>query len=342
MLLYSGKTKAFAVITANETEQKVVRHFLKLFEDAGEVWTDAENCDYINDVYLKQQRVKVKYMYTEPDHGEYSYDFEVFTLSAGEKQIIGIHVKCLQQAAETKGGSRNTTRRLLKFADEQNWKLEVIFSVGCCMLSADKRSKNARKMMGHVLLSSEYEAFLERGKVEGRRGRRGRSRKGDKYEFMFHSQFYEGAREWVSRLQEHIITEPSKRGDLTTFRKIPVKEVPRFLCGPVVVKSADFGDAVRGNASIVGIEMEGSGIASALKDWKEDGGTVPKFLLLKGVSDLGKGKGDDLEAVFFNEPTKEAVSDDVRQQIATFHCIALVVRGVAAHYLCTRRPPNVV
>ena len=67
---------------------------------------------------------------------------------------------------------------------------------------------------------------------------------------------------------------------------------------------------------------------------------MPKFILLKGVSDFGKGKDDNSETMFFNEPTKEAVSDDVRQQIATFHCIALVVRGVAAHYLCTRRPPD--
>ena len=332
MLLYSGETKAFAVITANETEQKVVRHFLKLLEDAGEVWTDAESCDYTNDVYLKQQRVKVKYEYTETDNVECSYDFEVFTLSTDKKQIIGIHVKCLQQASATDGGSQKTTRRLLKFADEQNWKLEIIFSVGCCMLSAvDKSSENARKMMGRVLLSNVYEAFFERGKVEG---------KGDKDKFIFHSQFYEGAREWVSRLKEHVITEPSKQGDPKTFRKIPVEEVPRFLCGPVVVKSEDFGDNVRGNARIVGIEMEGSGIASALKDWEEFGNSVPKFLLLKGVSDFGKKKGDDLKAMFFNEPTKEAVSDDVRQQIATFHCIALVVRGVAAHYLCTRRPPD--
>ena len=116
----------------------------------------------------------------------------------------------------------------------------------------------------------------------------------------------------MSRLKEHVITEPSKRGDPGAFRKIPVKEVPRFLCGPVVVKSADFGDNVRDNARIVEIEMESSGIASALKDWKEDRNTVPKFILLKGVSGFGKGKGDDLEVMFFNEPTKEAVSDDVR------------------------------
>ena len=323
-MLYSGERRAFAVITANETEQKVVRHFLKLLKDAGEVWTDAENCDYTNDVYLKQHRVEVAYMRTETDGG---YDFEEFILSADKKEIVGIHVKCLQQAADTDGGSRNTTRRLLKFAVERNWKLEVIFSVGCCMLSAeDKSSEYVRKMMGQVLLSNVYEAFLERGKVE---------REDDKDKVIFHSQFYEGTREWVSRLKEHVITEPSKHGDLETFRKIPVKEVPRILCGPVVVKSADFGDDVRGNAKMVGIEMEGSGFTSALKDWEEDGNTVPKFILLKGVSDFGKGKGDNLETMFFNESTKKAVSDDVRQQIATFHCIALVVRGVAAHYLCT-------
>ena len=66
-MLYSGERRAFAVITANETEQKVVRHFLKLFKDAGEVWTDAVNCDYTTDVYLKQQRVEVAYMHTETD-----------------------------------------------------------------------------------------------------------------------------------------------------------------------------------------------------------------------------------------------------------------------------------
>ena len=81
--------------------------------------------------------------------------------------LIGIHVKCLQQASDTDGGSQKTTRTLLNFAVKRNWNLEIIFSVGCCMLSAeDKSSENFHKIMGHVLLFSVYEAFLERGKVE--------------------------------------------------------------------------------------------------------------------------------------------------------------------------------
>lgn len=324
-----GATKAFAIITANETEQKIVRHFFKLFQPgedgAGEVWPEAVECNYSSDFYLKKQKVEVKYDYTSTFNTRTDeYDFEVFTVSKEKAEMIGIHTKCLQQGSNTDGGSRKTTTALLQFAKKNSWQLEVIFCVGCCGLSADDKSeRNVAEMMGTVLLSNVYEAFLDRGKVEGA-------------DFRFHSQFYKGTRAWVHRLKNDSITKPGQHDDPKKFRKIPVKEVPRFLSGPVVCKSTDFGDGIRGNAYIVGIEMEGSGIASALEDWED---MLPKFLLLKGVSDFGENKGKKVMTKFFDEPTKEEVKDDVRQQIATFHCIALVARGVAQYFLCTQRPP---
>ena len=327
---------AFAIITANATEQKVVRHFFKLGRDAGEVWSEAAGCDYTSDFYLKREGVKVEFDGTPPSvHG---YDFEVFTVSSETEKVIGIHVRCLQQAANTDGGSRKTTNALLDFAKSRNLQLELIFSVGCCGLSAeDKSEHNVHKMMGRVLLSNVYEAFLDRGKVTV-------TGKGEdaKESLKFHSQFHKGAREWVARLEEHSITQPGQHTDDDTFRFIPVAEVPRFVTGPVVIKSTQFGDEVRGNASIVGIEMEASGIASALDDWADRESTLPKFLLLKGVSDFGSNKGDVVKASFFGKPTAEKVSDDIRQQIATFHCIALVARGVAKVFLCTKKLPDVI
>lgn len=325
---------AFAIITANATEQKVVRHFFKLGRDAGQVWQEAAGCDYTSDFYLKREAVKVEFKGTHGDL-EHGYDFEVFTVSCEMEKVIGIHVRCLQQAANTDGGSRKTTNALLDFAKSRHWQLELIFSVGCCGLSAeDKSEDNVRKMMGRVLLSHVYEAFLDRGKVtETGKG------EGAKESLKFHGQFRKGAREWVTRLEEHSITQPGQHTDDDTFRRIPVAEVPRFVSGPVVINSTQFGDEVRGNASIVGIEMEASGIASALDDWADREKTLPKFLLLKGVSDFGSNKGNDVKTSFFGKQTVE-VSDDVRQQIATFHCIALVARGVAKVFLCTKKLPD--
>lgn len=304
-----------------------MRHFFKL-GDAGQVWQEAVQCDYTTDFYLKKEQLKVEYHgnHSDPANGN---EFEVFTVSSANDKVIGIHVKCLQQASFAKGGSQKTTTALLKFAKERNWRLELIFSVGCCGFSADDTSEeNVRKIMGRVLLSNVYKDYGARGKVEATG-------------LKFHSQFHEGAREWVSHLEDHSITQPGQRDDDDEkFRLIPVTEVPHYATGPFVIKTTEFGNEVRGEAYKVGLEMEASGIASALDLWVDFTGKeahVPKFLLLKGVSDFGSNKGKKVKASFFGKPTAEEVSDDDRQEIATFHCVALVARGVAKKFLCTKK-----
>ena len=325
--LVVGTTIAFALITANSTEQKIVRHFFKL-GDAGQVWEEAEDCNYTTDFYLKKEKLQVEYLGTHSDSAN-EYEFEVFTFSSGKDQVIGIHVKCLQQASFAKGGSQKTTTALLKYAKERNWRLQYIFSVGCCGFSAEDKSKaNAHEVMGQVLLSNVYKDYSARGKVEITG-------------LKFHSQFYEGARDWVSRLEDHSITRPGQQADRRKkFRIIPVAEVPLYASGSFVIKTAECGNMVRGEAKTIGIEMEASGIASALDQWVDITGQkahVPKFLLLKGVSDVGSNKGKRVKALFFGKPTAEEVSDDERQEIATFHCVALVARGVAKKFLCSKK-----
>lgn len=315
-----GTKIAFGLITANATEQKVVRHFFKLC-DAGQVWPNAVECDYTTDFYLKD-KVTVECVNTDTDTN--GYQFETFTVSHEDKEVMGVHVRCQQQAANTRGGSRNTTAALLRFAKKEKLQLEVIFCVGCCGFSADDtREENVHKVMGRVLLSDVYQSYLDRGKQED---------KG----LILHPQFSQGAREWVSRLDAHSITQPGQHtDDSERFRIIPVTEVPLFATGPLVIKVPGTANEIRGKASSAGLEMEASGIASALDDWGNNGHKLhmPTFFVLKGVSDFGANKGQKVKALFFDKQTDTAVEDDVRQQIATFHCAALVARGVADKFL---------
>ena len=304
-----------------------MRHFFKL-GDTGQVWKEAEGCDYTSDFYLKKEKLNVEYMGTHSDPVN-GCVFEIFTVSSENNEVIGIHGKCLQQVTFTAGSSQKTTTALLKFAKEQNWRLEVIFSVGCCGFSADDRSEeNACNIMGRVLLSNVYKDYNVRRKVEAT-------------SLNLHPQFHHGAQEWVSYLEDHSITQPGQQADDSErFRVIPVTEVPHSVTGLFVIKTTEFEDKLQGETQKVGIEMEAGGIASALNQWVDITGQtshVPKFLVVKGVSDiLGREKGRKVKASFFGKPTAEEVSNDERQEIATFHCVALVTRGVAKKFLLTK------
>ena len=55
--------------------------------------------------------------------------------------MVGVHIKCLQQAAFTEDGAQDTATTLLQHASRWKLQLKDIFSVGCCSRADDGKSK---------------------------------------------------------------------------------------------------------------------------------------------------------------------------------------------------------
>ena len=184
--------------------------------------------------------------------------------------------------------------------------------------------------MGCVLLTDQINASFHRGKMaEGT--------------IQHHPEGYRADRKWISALQDHRITKPARQSgtdaqSLVKFKDIPVKEVPRIESVPMVVKSDEDAQVLRGVSYRSGIEMEAIGFIKALDLWKNVE-KVPQFALVKGVSDFGSGKDGDAKTTFFGEEIP-ALSDDKRQLVATLHSIALVIRGVVERYLVPHKVAN--
>ena len=221
----------FAVITANPTEENAVRHFLQLGESRGEVWEDAHDCIWENDPYLKNNKVTVT------DTGEdCGYEFFTLTREGRSETVVGVHIKCLQQAAFTEDGAQDTATTLLQHASQWKSQLSDIFSVGCCSCADDGTSEE--NLTGYVLLANQFEAYLNRGKMA-------------KGTIQHHPEVYRANRDWISMLQDLRITKPARQSGtvgqaLVKFKDIPVKEVPRIESGPLVVKSDEYSQELRG------------------------------------------------------------------------------------------------
>ena len=186
--------------------------------------------------------------------------------------------------------------------------------------------------MGYVLLTNQFEAYLNRGKMA-------------KGTMQHHPEVYRVNRNLISDLQDHCITKPARQSDtdgqaLVKYKDIKVKEVSRIESGPLVVKSDDNSQELRGVSYRSGVEMEAVGYIKALNSYERQGNkNIPKFASVKGVSDFGSGKHKKAATVFFGEKTP-AQSDDDRQLVATLHSIALVIRGVVERYLVPHKDAN--
>ena len=314
----------FAVITANATEESAVRHFLQLGGGSGKVWEGACECTWMNDPYLQSYNIIVTDEGVLRDCG-----YEVFTLTreGGSEKVSGVHIKCLRQGAHTNGGAQPTATALLQRAKEWKWQLTEIFSVGsCAYLTKGKIGKN---LMGFVLLANDFTSYCSPSKVDERG-------------LQYSPGVYRVDRKWISDLQSIRITQPVTQSgpDGGKFENIPVKEVPRFESGPVVVKSEEHADDLRGVSNSPGIEMEAIGFIMALQQFEEHGNqSIPEFVSVKGVSDYCSNKSSDAKTTFFGQETK-ALPDDERQLVATLHSIALVIRGVVERYLVPRKVAN--
>ena len=299
----------FAILTANSREQNVVRHFLKL--GAGIVCDIAQQCTWDKDALLCEL-LSVESLPKTPD-----YDlFKLADKWNSKKVVAGVHMKLPQMGGTMVGAATDTTLQLLDEAEKWGWSLEVIFAVGFCGVSLEDPTKGD-SLCGTVLLSSKLEDYLAKGEARDSG-------------FELHPQFYQLKPKWPSYLSEIAITRPlSSSGE---FLNIPVEEVHKIGSGPLVIKDTEFGSKIRAGISIVGLEMEGSGIARALS-YASRRSNVPELAVVKAISHCGgKDENQPGKTSFFGTDHQD-VSDGTRQEVATFHAIALVMRCVAVKLL---------
>ena len=287
-----------AIMTANETEENVVNRYLKL-GGSGRVWEGLKDYDWNRDPFLQEKKVGIKF-----DHDADTY--QVFAIG----KVTGVHVKCPRTGP---GGARETTCALLQLATKKRWPLKVIFVVGCCGVSMneDKKEKNWH---GTVLLSDQLEDYFDTGKAE-------------EGGIQTKSQPYLLSSEWLKRLSKKAIVKPNEED--TKYSNIPVEKVDKYLSGTLVMKSTETADRFRGGCAMVGIEMEGSGVCSTVKEWKSEVDVA--VTVVKGISDYGgRDKKENAKSVVFGDETKREVDEEARQEIAAFHAITLVTRCVAS------------
>ena len=285
----------FAILTANDTEQNVVRRYLKLGE-SGRVWKGLEEYDWKCDPLLQKKKVRIELL-------EETEDYEVFAIG----EVTGVHVKCIRIGP---GGAQKTTSAML----QKKWPLKVMFVVGCCGVSmSDAAKKKKENWRGTVLLSDLVDNYLDSGKIEGGKV------VPKHYPFTL-------SPTWRNNLSEVSIVRPDVQDE--RYRDIPCEKVDKYLSGPLVIKSEEEGNRFRGDSEMVGIEMEGTSVHNVVDCWPEQ--DKPEVTVVKGISDYGaKDKNEEGPSVVFGRETEKELEDRDRQEIATFHAITLVARCVA-------------
>ena len=306
-----------AILTATNTEQNAFRHFVK--QECGRVWKGAQKYNCEEDPYLKKNGVTLGCL---PE--ESTDDYETFIVQRGTKAVKGVHMKC------TKTGpwrALDRTVDLLAASKDGKWPLKVIFVVGCCgvCLSEEKKKESEEKGVnwhGTVLLSHQAEDYLHKGKAE---------ENSTKYE----PETYHLSAEWLSKLHDLAIADPS-RVAAKKFRAIPVEVVPKYLSGPLVIKSEVTARKLSGVPDVVGVEMEVAGTVQAVNQARKlqrDLVQDVQVAVVKGVSDYtGTDKTQRSKSAFFGKETEE-IEDKHRQEIATLHAITLVSRCIAKVFL---------
>ena len=286
-----------AIITANETEQNVVKRYLKL-GDSGRVWEGLKDYDWNQDPFLQKKKVKVEFVH-EAD------TYQMFAIGG----VTGVHVKCTRIGP---GGAKEITSELLQLATKEKWPLKVIFVVGCCGVSMSD-AKKKENWRGTVLLSDQLEDYLDSGKAE-------------ESGLQTKSRTYSLNSVWPNKLSEETIVRPDVEEE--SYRDIPVEKVVKYLSGALVIKSEEEGNKYRGSCAMVGIEMEGSSVYSTVQEMRSKVDVV----VVKGISDYGgRDKNEDVKSVVFGKETEGKVNDKARQEIAAFHAITLVTRCVASN-----------
>ena len=200
---------------------------------------------------------------------------------------------------------------MLDEAAKKGWQLEIIFCIGCCGCSAGT-DQNYR---GHVLISDKLVDYNQGiYEVNGQ---------------IHKDKSYAMNDDWCKRLTE------MEEGP----NPVKVSQAESILSGDWVMKNKEIAGNLRGKQKLVGIEMEGSGIAKVLdavnrprSRYKLPGGMRQSdFLIVKGVSDHAGPDKNTPQPTRYHGNETTPVDDEKRQVMATLQSTALVCRAIAKH-----------
>ena len=214
------------------------------------------------------------------------------------------------------------TLRLLLTAHDQGWQPEAVFVIGCC----GGRSVDGNTDVGTVHVSNNV-IHYNKGKFEEELG----------IKWKPTTEYSSHRTTWCYQIQQ---MEDMQIPD----KQVTYKEIDRFISGDYVVKSKQAAEALSGfsvNPSDIGIEMEGLGVAEAVKIAEmindrlikdtDSKVPVPEYVIVKGISDLaGHDKNEPCDIHYFGEK-KLNVGEDQRQQMCTIMAATLVLRAIV-HY----------
>ena len=253
--------------------------------------------------YHKEPTLKEKTKFTEDyrENPRSSFDYDLIEIG----DVQGIHMKCINHYGGK--GADDAVEKILKEAKMKDWPLKMIFCVGCCGCSSDEIWR------GYVLISNTL-VDISGGKLE-------------KDKFIAN----EVAREMSSDWMEWVLKCEEKDNSPV----IKVKRADCILSGTLVIKNEKVAKDLRGDRELVGIEMEGWGIAHNLhqKDKLDLPGRFAKkdFLIVKGVSDHADSDKNTPQSTLFLGEQTGPVDDEKRQEIATLQSTALVCRAIAIY-----------
>ena len=305
----------FAILTANSTEHMCVKKYLTLGDISDKIWRDARDCNCKNDPYLQKKNIAVTHLEQQCDG-----DYEMFQVMDSTSAVKGVHFSCTNIGP---WDAFERTQDILLEAKHRKWPLKLICVLGCCGASISEEKKQEKDWHGTVLLTEQLKEYLNTGKAVP-----------DGTSCL--SRTHGLSQKWLRLLTESGISEPAGVvGD--EYKSIPTAKVHQYLSGPLVIKEGSFADQIRDSSvPIAGIEMEVIGVVNAVKATKKVIESVcpgrlvpePEVTVVKGISDYTGDKGVSSKSAFFGREIDDA-GDNIRQQIATFNAIALLMRCVA-------------
>ena len=306
-------------MTANENEWNTARHFLG---------DQADDLAYkIHDLLKKDEyscsAVLNKEVRIEKIDG--SFDGYKLIRVSGQETVYGVLLKCSDMGSFTGGGSHRTTLRLLKMAQDEKWRLKVIFIVGCCgarFAAAEVGNTQQSETSGRPDEENGREGavFIAKDIVQYAIGKFERER-----EIKYNVRIHNVSKDWDGIMDAE---KDSKKCIDPVYKVL-------FYSGDFVIKTDDVAEDLSGQISNqlkVGFEMEGIGVTKAIDDWTLLNGDElqPEIVLVKGVSDqAGADKKYPKDTMFFSKLMKE-VPEDARQQMCTVMSLSLVLRAIIA------------
>ena len=280
----------FVLLTTNDREEEVVHHFLGDSEVGESLGLRVSSYTHKQDPLLSFLNVTLVKNVTSG-----SLTFDLVTIGG----VQCIHLRCCESEVDS------AIRQVLSQAKKEDWPLDTIFSIGCCDCSTSELETNYR---GSVILAPEIIDCDTNVVTE---------KENQPYTYCMSA-------DWSERIKA-----ASSCGE----HSIPITISDGIFSGEWIAKNGMKAAKLRGSKNTIGIEQGSVRIAKVLQEEEilSSVAAAVNLLVVKGVSDYaGADKRDKAKIKWFGKGTRNPVSSECRQAIATLQSTAVVCRAIAA------------